>query len=205
MHMGQLPRLMARMRSAMLRSTGVGLFAVLATTLPSTPAQAAKCPPASVGGPSIGKVTVGGASVPIKPVQYPRGGTLRPPETNQAAGLSVRHAPLTANEGTTVIVWHVRYEPGCRGTLNPLLDLPVGATFTVTPRGTQRIVYRITDRVEVRKGRYQAEWFSLSGPRRLSLFTCGDLRGGEFRSTIATFAEPVTEVVSDVPASSPSP
>lgn len=156
----------------------------------ASPARAQTCPPASVGGPAIGTITAGGVSVPIKPVTFRPGGDLRPPATNQAAGLSALNAPLDAFEGTTVMAWHVRYGKGCPGTLNPLLDLPVGATFTITERGSEPIEYRITRRFEVPKGKYRKEWFTPIGPRRIALFTCGDLRYERFHSTIATFAEP---------------
>ena len=62
----------------------------------ASPAQAANCPPATVGGPSIGVITAGGASVPIKPVRFTPGGMLRPPATNQASGISTLNAPLDA-------------------------------------------------------------------------------------------------------------
>lgn len=162
----------------------------------ASPAQAANCPLATVGGPAIGVISAGGASVPIKPVRFTPGGMLRPPATNQAAGISTLNAPLDATEGTTVMAWHVRYGRGCPGALNPLLDLPIGATFTVTQHGAAPVEYRITRRFEVPKGKYRTSWFTPIGPRRLALFTCGDLRYERFHSTIATFAEPVTASVS---------
>ena len=173
-----------------LAVTAVSWIVFVGSVTGATPARAANCPPASVGGPAIGTITAGGTSVPIKPVSFQPGGILRPPDTNQAAGVSTLNAPLDASEGTTVMAWHVRYGKGCPGTLNPLLDLPIGATFTITKQGSQPIEYRITRRFEVPKGKYRKEWFTPVGPRRIALFTCGDLRYEKFHSTIATFAEP---------------
>lgn len=157
----------------------------------STPAYAAQCAPARVGGPSIGTITAGGVSVPIKPVTYKPGGTLRPPDTAKAVGVSTVNAPLDSDEGTTVMAWHVRYGKGCPGTLNTLLDLPIGASFTVQSNGSTAREYRITERFEVPRGKYKKKWFTPVGPHRLALFTCGDLRYEKFHSTIAVFADPI--------------
>lgn len=157
----------------------------------ATPVLAAACPPASVGGPTIGTIAVAGSRVPLKYVSYVPGGVLHPPATNQAAGVSSLNAPLDAHEGTTVIAWHVRYGKGCPGSLNALLDLPVGGTFTISDQAAFATEYRVTRRFEVDKGKYRKEWFSSIGPRRIALFTCGDLRYERFHSTIAIFAEPV--------------
>jgi hypothetical protein len=89
------------------------------------------------------------------------------------------------------MAWHVRYGKGCPGTLNTLLDLPIGSSFTVTANGSTAREYRITERFEVPRGKYKRKWFTPVGPHRLALFTCGDLRYEKFHSTIAVFAEPV--------------
>lgn len=156
-------------------------------------AQAAACPPATVGGPAVGSISVDAVTVPIKPVSYSPGGTLKPPDTARAVGLSTVNAPLDASVGTSVLAWHVRYGKGCRGALNPLLDLPVGGIFSVQAAESAAREFRITQRREVPRGRYPRSWFSPLGPHRLALFTCGDLRYERFHSTIVTFAEPVAE------------
>jgi hypothetical protein len=182
-------------RSRSKRSLTIGAFAfIIVVFLPMVfvaPASAANCPPATVGGPAIGSITAGGAKVPIKPVTYVPGGTLRPPDTAKAVGLSTLNAALDAEQGTAVLAWHVRYGKGCFGSLNTLLKMPIGSTFTVQVKESVAREYRITRRIEVPKGRYKKEWFSPDGPHRLALFTCGDLRYEKFHSTIAVFAEPV--------------
>jgi hypothetical protein len=180
-------------RKSLALLVAIGLLLGIPGVL-ATPAFAARCPSAKVGGASVGTITADGAVVPIKPVSYVPGGTLRPPDTAQAAGVSTLNAPLDAKEGTTVMAWHVRYGRGCPGTLNTLLDMPIGATFTVSPVGSSAREYRITERFEVPKGRYKRKWFTPLGPHRLALFTCGDLRYEKFHSTIAIFAEPVIDL-----------
>ena len=170
-------------------------FALLAAGLVYAPsAQAAACPSEAVGGSPVGWVEFDGKQVPIKPVTYPAGGTLAPPKSAKVAGVSKRHRPLLSKQGTTVLTWHVRYGQGCNGSLNALLDKPVGSTFTIKKRGGGTQVYQITDQTEVLKGRYQPEWFRTQGSPQLSMFTCSDLRNGKFRKTTALFAVPVDQV-----------
>jgi len=180
-----------------------GLVLLAAALLQAPSAQAKPgCPSPNVGGRTVAWVEVDSTRVPVKRVPFTHGDPLHPPATNQAAGLSLGHAPLSAANGTTVLTWHVRFGPGCYGTLNPILKKPVGTTFTVQPVGRESTTYQIVARHEVRKGRYQASWFRQTGPHQLALFTCADLRGGQFRNTAVIIAEPVHD---DVSPSSPDP
>ena len=161
-----------------------------------SPANAAvrmnQCPPASAGGSPIGSLTVGDTVVPIVPVSYPAGQPLTPPPTNRAIGLSTRHKSLFAGQGTSVLTWHVRYGQGCPGRANALLSAPVGSTFQVAGRDGVPHTFRIDARDLVPLGEYPKRWFVQSGPHRLALFTCTDLRDGVFHKTVAIFASPVT-------------
>ena len=171
------------------------LAACSAAVLWPSPANAAvrmnQCPPASAGGSPIGSLTIGDSVVPIVPVTYPAGGLLTPPPTNRAIGLSTRHKSLFAAQGTSVLTWHVRYGQGCPGTANALLSAPVGSTFQVAGRDGVPHSFRIDARDVVPLGEYPKRWFVQSGPHRLALFTCTDLRDGVFRKTVAIFASPV--------------
>lgn len=168
-----------------------GVVGLAAVVLHAPSAEAKSCPSESIGGSPVGWIQVDDTKVPIKAVSYPAGGDLAPPATNKVAGVSTRHRPLLATQGTTVITWHVRYGEGCYGTLNPLLDKPVGSTFTITKKGGASEEYRITGQKTVMKGRYQPEWFRTQGSPQVSLFTCSDLKQGKFRKTTAIFAVPV--------------
>ena len=108
----------------------VAITAVLASLVGWAPAEARTCPPPTVGGKTVATMNVKGRTVPVKSVTFRNGGLLDPPATNQAAGLSKRNMPLGARKGATVITWHVRYGNGCNGTLNPLMTMPIGSTFT---------------------------------------------------------------------------
>lgn len=151
-----------------------------------------RCPSSKVGGQPIAWITVDGVTVPIKRVTYPAGGVLAPPPSAKVAGLSSRHARLDADRGTSVLTWHVRYGPGCDGDLNVLLGKRPGDTFTVRTVDGDTTTYRIDREVTVPQGRYPTAWFDQSGPHRLALFTCDDLRNGKFTKTTAIFATPMS-------------
>ncbi len=165
--------------------------ALLAGAVGAAPADARTCPPASVGGPTVATITVKGKTVPIKSVTFPNGGTLYPPATNKAAGISKRNAPLRAKKGTTIITWHVRYGTGCNGALNTVLKMPIGSTFTTQEVGGPVRTFKITKRFVVPKTGLKSSWFRKNGPHRLVLLTCADLVSGVFRKTEAVIAAPV--------------
>ena len=190
----------------MKRTLGVwSTLVVLAAVMVKAPAVEASqnCPSPNVGGRTVAWVMVGSTKVPVKKVPFRRGQALHPPDTNQAAGLSNGHAPLAARMGTTVITWHVRFGPGCNGTLNPLLEEPIGSTFSVRQVGKAAKEYRIVARHEVRKGRYQAAWFRQTGPHQLALFTCAGFKSGQFRNTAVIIAKPVS--AEQTPPDQPDP
>lgn len=176
----------------LLAIAAMALLPGLITGLVMAPsAEAADCPPASVGGTTVAVVTVGGTKVPVKAVTFVDGGALIPPATNRAAGISVRNRPLGAKEGASVIIWHVRFGPGCPGQLNPLTTMPLGSTFTVAKVGRTPVTYEIAAREMVTKGIVKRSWFRNGGLRKLVLITCADLTGGVFRGTTAVIAVPV--------------
>lgn len=182
-------------RSVVTAVAGVMLVTGALALATSTPAAADSCPSASAGGQAIATIRLDdGAAVPIKSVSYPRGGVLTPPPSNKVAGLSTRHRPLDAAEGTSVIAWHVRYGPGCDGSLNPLLTRSVGQRFSVVMEDGASVDYEVVSRHVVRKGKYRPSWFRQDGPHRLLLATCSDLSGGVFQRTTVLFAEPVSPV-----------
>jgi len=167
----------------------------------AAPAEARSCPSASIGGPAVAQIKVRNRTVPVKSVTFRNGGSLLPPATNRAAGISKRNQPLRAKKGTTIITWHVRYGVGCNGTLNPVLKMPLGATFTVAEVGKPAVTYRITQNITVPKSGLKNRWFRRSGPHRLVLLTCADLAGGVFRKTQVVIAARVkTPPVPVVPA-----
>jgi hypothetical protein len=79
---------------------------------------------------------------------------------------------------------------GCPGSLNSLLTLPEGSTFSIRI-GTTTTDYEITRQETVAKGDHRASWFGQGGPHRLVLLTCNGLRDGKFTQTTAIFARPV--------------
>ena len=183
----RFPRIGSALVSLALVSA-VGLIA-------PTSAHATTCPPASAGGQVIGVIKVGNLEIPLVRMRFPRSGVIQPPKTNRVAGVSDAHAPLNADLGTTVIAWHVAYGAQCPGSLNPLLKLPVGGTFTIYDFKSpgQGQLYEVANKVLTPRGRYPASWFNQTGPHRLALFTCADRAGRVFRKTAGIFAFPVVQ------------
>jgi hypothetical protein len=166
-------------------------FALFLATITPISAQSATCPPSSVDGKTIGKIEVGKVAINLKTVKYPKGGNLNPPRSPLNAGLSARHMPLNSDLGTSVIAWHVNYN-GCVGKLNVINNKPVGFEFSVSDENGVSTKYRITEKFSVKKGNYEAEWFDLSGPRRLLLVTCtGKVVNGSYQKNLILVAEPV--------------
>ena len=145
----------------------LGNFAALAPS-----ASAAKCPAGKSDGKTIGNIKVGSLTVPVKSVTYPLSGELNPPISPLNAGVSARHNPLEAKEGSSIIVWHINYK-GCVGKLNPITESKVGAKFSVVDEMGTTQSYKIASKTTVALGDYKPEWFRLDGPRQLVFVTCG--------------------------------
>lgn len=144
----------------------LGNFAALAPT-----ASAAKCPASNLDGKTIGTIKYGSISVPVKSVTYPISGVLDPPVSPLFAGISARHKPLSATVGSSIIVWHVKYNE-CVGKLNPIVKSKVGSEISVKDEKQANKKYKITSNFSVPLGEYMAEWFTLDGPRQLVFVTC---------------------------------
>lgn len=149
-----------------------------------------RCPSAAVGGKAVGSITVGDVTVPLKSATYRKGGVFHPPASAKIATISRRHQPLNASEGTTFIVWHVRWNKGCNGTLNPLATKSAGFEFTTIDADGAVQRWVLTDNFTVKKGHYRHAWFTENGPRQLVLITCADLVGGKFRRNRVLIAVP---------------
>lgn len=156
-------------------------------------AYASKCFGTDVGGKTIGWIEFDNLRVPLKQFSYPAGGKLDPPASAAVVGVSSRHQPLLAQTGTTVLAWHVRYGQGCSGALNPLLKKSIGSKFEIVAADGTRQAYELVERKSVTRGKYQPEWFRTNGPAQVSLFTCSNLRNGEFENTSVFLAEPVQQ------------
>lgn len=164
----------------------IGAFMVL----PNNQASAA-CNPIKPTGKTVGQISAGSVSMPIKSFNYPAGGVMEPQKTTLAAALSVRHQPLNSTSGTSVIVWHINYS-GCNNALNVLTKQSAGYKFKVTDENGKSKSYVISKRYKVTKGDYKESWFDLIGPRKLLLVTCaGEFKNGHYQDNVVLTATPV--------------
>ena len=165
---------------------------VLALTLVvqpiSQPAADAACKPVKPKGKTVGRIEVGNVDMPIKAFTYPAGGVMEPQPTTLSAGLSMRHMPLSSQLGTSVITWHKDYN-GCENKLNTFFNRKVGDRFSITDENGETQNFKITRKLTVKKGDYRKSWFTLVGPRQLTLVTCtGKFRNGHYEDNLVLLA-----------------
>lgn len=154
-------------------------------------AQAATCPSPTRDGATIGKVKVGTTTVAVKSISYIPGGELTPPSSPLNVGLSKLHQPLNADEGTSVLAWHINWN-GCVGRLNVIMGKKVGYVFSIVDEDGVTQKFRIKAVYTPKKGSYRPEWFQLSGDRQLTLITCtGKVVKGHYSNNYVVIAEPV--------------
>lgn len=168
----------------------VGSLISLLLIATPTSSTAAGCSDPNKDGRTVGKIIVGGTTVDVKNVNYPAGGQLNPPRSPLNAGVSVRHAPLKADVGSSIIVWHINYS-GCNGKLNVINSKKRGFTFSVVDETGETRTYAIAEVLRIPKGRYRPEWFRLDGPRQLVLVTCvGVVVNGHYKDNLVIIARP---------------
>lgn len=144
---------------------------------------------------SIPSLCIFAPLVPAKIV----GGTLLIPSDVRLAGLDTTSAPLDAAQGTTIIAGHVdNYSQG-DGVFYFLSQAAPGALITVSVPGQAPTAWRV-DQVSVAdKTALPAGLWSLTGPRRLVLVTCG----GPIEHTPAGNAYADNVLIYATPASPP--
>lgn len=169
------------------------LTAALSLALVAAPvAEAAKCPSPRKDGKTVGAVIADGVTVNVKNVDYKPGKDITPPASPLNAGVSLLHQPLSSKEGSSVIVWHVNYR-GCQGKLNVINDEKPGFTFGVIDENGDLVEYAIRERLQVKKGDYEEDWFMLSGKRQLIMVTCiGKVVRGSYLDNLVIIATPVS-------------
>ena len=173
--------------------SALNLVSVIAalTIIPIHVASAVPCNPVKPTGKTVGQISAGSVSMPIKPFNYPAGGIMEPQKTTLAAAVSIRHQPLSATSGTSVIVWHINYS-GCNNALNILTAQSVGFKFKVIDENGDVKTYAISKRYKVTKGDYKESWFDLIGPRKLLLATCaGAFKNGHYEDNVVILAKPL--------------
>ena len=149
------------------------------------------CTPVKPQGQTIGNISVGNVSLPIKSFIYAANGIMEPTKSTLMAAASLRHMPLSSTLGTSVIVWHTDYS-GCLNKLNVITTKAVGSTFNVTDEKGKTLTYKIAKKYVVARGDYQESWFNWIGPRQLLLVTCaGPFVNGHYQENFVAIAVPV--------------
>jgi hypothetical protein len=181
--------------------SGLKIFSLLSVALlslafvvqpVSLPSAEAACKPVKPTGKTVGRIAVGNVDMPIKQFTYPAGGIMEPQATTLSAAVSLRHMPLSSQLGTSVITWHKDYNR-CVNELNIFFDRKVGSRFDLTDENGDVQSYRVTKKLEVKKGDYKKSWFTLVGPRQLTLVTCtGKFRNGHYEDNLVVIATKIS-------------
>lgn len=189
-----------------------------ATSDPASPASTAtptpSTPPAPTGAPSVGpgftelpQASVAAAVAPVRlsipslgvrsdvvPTGVDPDGTTEIPEDVDVLGW-YRYGPGPLDAGSTVVVGHRDGRGQGRGALYALGALGVGDRIRVTLADGTRVVYRVVAREVLEKQAVPLEEvFARSGPRVLSLISCGgvyDSSRGGYQSNVVVTAVPV--------------
>lgn len=180
------------MRTRAFRLIAAVCAAVLLPLSAAPSVQAASnCAPVDLGKKALGSVQVGSTVVDLMRVTYPAGGDLFPPDDARIAGVSALHQPLTAQLGSTLIVWHDFWNK-CSGPLNVLTKQKPGFRFSVTDAKGKKRLYEVVEVTTIKMGDYRSTWFSLNGPRQLVMVTCaGKLVNGHKALNSVVRAVPV--------------
>ena len=180
-----------RVNRRIIASLSIIALALVATsTFNIAPATAANCKPVKPTGTTVGKIQVNSVDMPIKSFNYPKGGVMEPQASTMMAALSDRHMPLSSQLGTSVIVWHRNYN-GCENQLNTFFLKDIGSTFKITDENGRVTTYVIDKKFTVKKGSYKSNWFTLVGPRQLTLATCtGAFKAGHYVDNLVIIATP---------------
>jgi hypothetical protein len=128
------------------------------------------------------------------------GNTLLIPADVHQAALDTGSAALTAPHGTTVIAGHVDNIDQGDGVFYFLYQVQPGAVITVTGLDHAVSTWRVYQTAVVAKAALPPGIWSLAGPRRLLLVTCGGpvehtRSGGSYQDNILIYATPAARPV----------
>lgn len=183
------------MRKQFLNRRTVALLLTTVMAVPlslvATTSASAACVPVKATGKTVGSISIGSLTMPIKAFNYPAGGIMEPQKTTAVAGLSERHMPLSSTVGSSVIVWHRDFN-GCVNALNIFMEKSAGTKFTITDELGAKKSYRLDKVGVITKGAYKQSWFNLIGPRQIVMFTCtGVFKSGHYEKNMVFVATPI--------------
>ena len=161
----------------------------------STQVHAATAHPAAgLARPTRLRVPSLNVSAPVDQV-VTHNGLLDVPENIRHVGWWTGSVRPGAAAGATVIVGHVDSAANGEGALFHLTDLRAGQRITVSTSTVHRVSYQVYARRIYTKSRPLPEsLFTMTGPARLVLITCGgpfDTAARSYLDNIAVFAQPV--------------
>jgi hypothetical protein len=133
---------------------------------------------------------------PLVPARI-AGNTLVIPADVRLAGLDAQSAALGARHGTTIIAGHVDNASQGDGAFYFLYQIKPGALITIAGPGHHATTWRAYKTAVAAKTALPPDLWSLTGPRRLILVTCGGplehtRAGNTYRDNVLIYATPAT-------------
>ncbi|WP_440713818.1 class F sortase [Gordonia sp. FQ] len=138
------------------------------------------------------KIRAIGVNAPVVPVDTKPGGVLDPPEKVSLVGWW-RPGSKPAEAGSTVLLAHVDSRVQGEGAFFKLRSTPIGAPIEVTT-SEGIFKYKAVSRRQYDKHELPQDLFSIKGPPRLVLITCGgdfDAQARSYLQNIVVIAEAV--------------
>lgn len=133
---------------------------------------------------------------PLVAARIVGGALLIPPDVHQV-GLDITSAALDARQGTTIIAGHVDNFSQGDGVFYFLSQVQPGALITVTGLNHASTTWRVYQTAVADKTALPARLWSLTGPRRLVLVTCGGPiehtpAGNAYADNVLVYATPAS-------------
>ena len=190
---GPHPQPLPSDRFAIAPAAARKLPAPLRLTRPQPGSIQAVCTPLPASQP---QVTIPSECIyaPLVAARIAGGALLIPPDVHQA-GLDTASAALDARSGTTIIAGHVDNFSQGDGVFYFLSQVQPGALITVTGLNHASTTWRVYQTAVADKTALPAGLWSLTGPRRLVLVTCGGPieptpAGNAYADNILVYATP---------------
>jgi hypothetical protein len=74
-----------------------------------------------------------------------------------------------------------------------MFERKIGSRFEIIDENGEKQTYKVTKKLEVKKGDYKKSWFTLVGPRQLTLVTCtGKFVNGHYDKNLVVIATKVS-------------
>jgi hypothetical protein len=130
---------------------------------------------------------------PVVPVLAAPGGAVAVPDDPATVGWWAAGATPSSGTGSVVIVAHIDAAQFGAGPMTSLVRASLPTSAILTDSAGRTFQYSLTERRKVPKDELPADLFTIGGPARLVIITCGgvfDRRTGHYRDNVVVIGTP---------------